>query len=87
MDACREEPPPELTFRLHASFCWQYAVGTPAAMDFYLRAWEHARALWAAHPTMHLVGERLMHEHLAAAPFTYATFGDFDVQELGPMAV
>ena len=53
----------------------KYAVGLPAAMEYYLHAFDDAPRLWAAHPESHLIGERLMHAHLAAGPFRWEAFG------------
>ena len=53
----------------------KYAVGTSAAMRYYLDAWSRAEALWRAAPGAPLVGERLMHAHIAAAPFNVTAIG------------
>ena len=53
----------------------KYAVGTSAAMRYYLDAWSRAEALWRAAPGAPLVGERLMHAHIADAPFNVTAIG------------
>ena len=53
----------------------KYAVGTSAAMRYYLDAWSRAEALWRAAPGAPLVGERLMHAHMADAPFNVTAIG------------
>ena len=59
----------------------KYAVGTSAAMRYYLSAWDHAEALWshAEHQTRvndHMLSdEHLMFAHMRRASFAYSTIG------------
>ena len=52
----------------------KYAVGTSAAMRYH-RDVVTSRGAWRAAPGAPLVGERLMHAHIADAPFNVTAIG------------
>ena len=73
-DSCPQLLLSALRSDLNSQASDKYAVGTSAAMRYYLSAWHHADALWQkAEATRRVIfGEHLLYDYMKSAPFKHA---------------